>query len=294
MMTENPKEPPTILEHVLKVGGVVAASFLGFALICGLVLLYWKKDTEPPTAPAGEVLKEFTDEEIRAEIHANLERFLKLQTTAERLGFVIDPKIERAALANYYEGRGNRDVPLEGINFIKPVTLDGRRLWIVSYLDVRNENHLLSFERRGNRFLLHWSASYVYGELPWDRFAERKPSEPVAMRAFLLRHEGQMPPGFDSDEYAPFVVEDDKGAFTGMALMKRDAEGFALLADAPEGSKLPVNIEIFYSKEPGGDRQLMIHRLIHFQWLGSPLRGKGKPFRREPEKETLDFRLVPD
>lgn len=287
-MTENPKKQLSIIEHFLTVGGVVAASFFAFALICAVALIYWPKSSGPVAQPEPVVVEAFTDDEIRAEILEVLEKFLKAKTTSERLDFVFDPEVERAALADHYVGRGNRDLPLASVKFIKPVTLDGRRLWIVSYLDSLDEPHLLSFERQGNRFLIHWSASHAYGDLPWEKFSAQKPSEPTAMRAFLLRHDGPLPPGYLPEKWSAFVVEDDKGAFTEIAMIDRNSEDFALLDETPEGARLPVNVELVYAEGPNGIRQLIIHRLIHFQWLG-PSIGKGEPLRRGQKREIPNF-----
>ena len=229
-------------------------------------------DTETPTA--------FSELEIQAIITDSLTRFLKCETTEERLEFVADPEKEAPCLTDYYESRGNRDAELKSIRLIRPVLLDGLSLWVVSYTDSGDVRRNVTFQRAANRFLLNWSSSYAYGELPWDDFASARPSEPVAMRAFLVRHEGDPPPGYPPEEWAAYIIEDSSGRFTQLAVMERTAEGQSLIAESPpQANRLPVFIRLHFENGPLG-KQLVIDELIHFKWLGQSTLGKGTNSRR--------------
>lgn len=287
--TEAPDEPGEAVEVTVQgfflrfLGYFAAAVILAVValLIVGGYLLSHRNTKEtstsspPPTIPIA-----FTDEQIKALITDSLTRFLTCETTDERLRFVADPEREAPCLTDYYESRGNRDAGLKSINLIRPVLLDGLSLWVVSYTDSGDVRRNVTFQRAGNDFLLNWSSSYAYGELSWDDFASARPSEPVAMRAFLLRHEGEPPPGYSPQKWASYVVEDNSGHFTQLAVMERTAEGQSLIAESPpEANRLPVFIRMHFENGALG-KQLVIDELIHFKWLGQSTLGKGTNSRR--------------
>lgn len=250
-------------------------------LMAGGYLLFIRKapetsastpDTKPPIA--------FSEEEIRSIITDSLTRFLTCETTEERLKFVADPEREAPCLTDYYESRGNRDAGLNSIRLIRPVLLDGLSLWVVSYTDSKDARKNVTFQRAANRFLLNWSSSYAYGELSWDDFASARPSEPVAMRAFLVRHEGDPPPGYPPEKWATYIIEDNSGRFTQLAVMARTAEGQSLIAESPpEANRLPAFLRLRFENGALG-KQLVIDELIHFKWLGQSTLGKGTNSRR--------------
>ena len=286
---EAPEDPEEAVEAAVPGFFLRFLSYIAAAVIVAVIallmaggyLLFIRKapdtsaataDTKPPTA--------FSDLEIHAIITDSLTKFLKCETTEERLKFVADPEREAPCLTDYYESRGNRDAELKSIRLIRPVLLDGLSLWVVSYTDSGDVRRNVTFQRAANRFLLNWSSSYAYGELSWDDFASARPSEPIAMRAFLLRHVGDPPPGYSPLEWASYIVEDESGRFTQLAVMKRTAEGQSLIAESPpDANKLPVFIKLHFENGALG-KQLVIDELIHFKWLGQSTLGKGTNSRR--------------
>jgi hypothetical protein len=113
------------------------------------------------------------------------------------------------------------------------------------------------------------------------------------MRAFLLRHQGDIPPGYSPLDWAAYIIEDKAGDFTQLAVMKRSAEGQSLIEESPAEARLPVNIELHYEQNPHGQPQLVINKLIHFKWWSDPSQGKGTNSQRTPSLtnygiDTLD------
>lgn len=279
--TFEPTAPGYFLKSLKYVSAAVSLAIIAL-LAAGAYLLSIPKTSDSAAAPPTEPPTAFSDGEIHAIITGNLTRFLECSTTEERIDYIADPDIEATHLADYYEARRNRDSPLRTVHIIKPIQISGHTLWVVSYTDAENARRSATFLRDGNRFLLNWSSSYAYGDLPWDVFSTARPAEPVAMRAFLLHHHGDPPPGYTPLEWAAYIVEDKAGEFTQLAVMRRSAEGQSLIEESPAEARLPVNIELHYGKDPQGQPQLIIDRLVHFKWWADPSQGKGTNSQRTP------------
>lgn len=279
---------PGYFNHTLRfVSAAVTLAIIALLVAGGYLLSNRKTPESSASAPPVKPLLAFSDGEIHTLITGTLNRFLECSTTEQRLNFVVDPDSETTHLIDYYEVRRNRDSPLRAIRLIKPILLSDHNLWVVSYTDAENTSGSATFKRVGNRYLLNWSSSYAYGDLPWDVFATARPSEPVAMRAFLLHHHGDPPPGYPSLDWATYIIEDKTGDFTQLAVMRRAAEGQSLMEHSPPEARLPVNIELLYEEGPHGQPQLVIGRLIHFKWLGDSSTNKGTYSRRSiPENAS--------
>lgn len=276
-MDGSPRESPKWLRYtIISIITIFALSFIGL-LTRGAFLLIDKKEQVTEEMSEKEPLVIYSEDEIEELITARLEAFLSCTTTQQRAEHVLSPKVEEEAMRDYYETRGNLDSALWKIELIKSATLAGGQLWMVAYLDVNKVLHYMRFERSGNAFLIQWSSSYGYGQLPWNTFASTQPSKPVQMRCFILRHTGTFPPGIDPTTHMIFVIENKRGEFTSTAIMNRDAEGFRRLVKLPNGARTPVNLSLKYTDSPTGTRQLTIDQLIHFQWHQSSISNKGMP-----------------
>lgn len=272
-----PSEPPRWLRFsVLALAVAVAAGFAGL-LTRGAFLLIDQKKTAPRETVQEEPLRVLSEKEVKRRITATLKAFTNATGTEERLQYVAQPEKERAAMKNYYARRSLPDSPLWQIRLVKPVVLDGAQFWVVAYTDVRRAPHYVRMERSGNKFLLQWSSSYGYCEIPWERFIVEQPGDPVQMRCYIRPHTGELPPGLPATDYLGFTVEDKNGLFTGLAVIKRSSGDAPPLAALPPNTRNPVNLQLVYRTQPDGTRQLVIHRLIHFQWHQPTGTGKGAP-----------------
>ena len=148
---------------------------------------------------------------------------------------------------------------------------------MVAYQDVNKTLKYIRFERSSNTFLIQWSSSYGYGELNWNDLARDRPSTPVQMRCFVLRHPNSLPPGINPALYLGLTIENKRGEFTSTAIMHRDAEGARMLSKLPEGTRNPVNLLLKYTDLPNGTRQLTVDKLLHFQWHQATMLNKGWP-----------------
>ncbi len=263
---------------IICVSVILIAGFIGI-LASGAYLLYDQNDPIPKTDAPNNSPIVFSDTESKELITSTLEKFLNCINTEERLKYVLTPEIERSRMIDYYEKRGNLDVALWKIKLIKPANIEGIQIWMVAYLDVKKNMRYMRFERMGNAFRIQWSSSVGYGELPWDQFAVAQPSEPVQMRCYILRNTGTNPSGFDPLIHYSFIVENQRGEFTKPAIMHRNSEGAHLLDSIPTGSRNPVNLLLKYTDLPNGNRQLVIDKLLHFQWHQHTMTDKGRPVK---------------
>lgn len=274
-----PVETPKWMRYtIICITAILTVGFVGI-LATGTYLLYDKKDAPPETVAKEKPLIVFTKEETEERISATLKKFLDCTNTQERLQYVLAPEIERDSMIDYYENRGNLDVALWKIKLIKSANLEGMQIWMVAYLDVKKTLGYMRFERAGNQFLIQWSSSVAYGQLPWNTFVRSQPSEPVQMRCYILRNTGAAPAGFDPTTHSSFVVENQRGEFTELAIMRRDAEGAHLLESIPAESRNPVNLMLKYADLTNGTRQLIIDELLHFQWHQNTMSDKGRPLQ---------------
>jgi hypothetical protein len=267
-------EPRVWFRRTLILLAMLAASGFVLSVIFGAYLLL----KEQPQPAIGDVpLTVFSEEQTREQITSTLRDFLECANTEDRLRHVVNPDLERSSLTDYYERRGNIDVGLWRIQFIEHVQLEAVPIWMVAYQDVERKTRYSLFQRVGSDMRIQWSPSYSYGALDWSELARTQPDGPVQMRAYLLRHDGHLPPGVEGGSQRSYVIENADGFFSALAIMNSAAEGAALLDKIPSKARVPVNLELGYTKSPYGGRQLVIHRLIHFQWQNRPLNDKGKP-----------------
>ena len=275
----SPTEAPKWLRYtIISITVIVSLCFVG-VLASGVYLLYDKKEPELREFVQEEPLLMFSEDEVNQRIEATLRAFLDCTNTQDRLQYVIAAGIEHDSMVDYYEKRGNLDVTLWKIKLIKRANLEGIQIWMIAYLDVKKSLRYMRFERVENQFLIQWSSSVAYGKLPWNTFARSQPREPVQMRCYILRHAGTPPAGFDPLTHLSFVVENQRGEFTEVAVMRRDAEGAHLLELIPAKSSNPVNLMLKYTVLANGARQLTIDKLLHFQWHQHTMTYKGRPIQ---------------
>lgn len=276
-MDGKPAEAPKWIRYtIIAVAITLSVGFIGI-LISGAYLVYNQNAPTSKAISPDEPLIIYSEEESKNLITITLKKFLNCINTEERIDYVMSPDSERSRMINYYEKRGNLDVALWKVKLIKPATLDGARIWMVAYLDVKKNLRYMSLMRSGNQFLIQWSASVGYSELSWDQFTIKQPRKPIQMRCYALRNIGAVPANFDSSTHYGFIIENRRGDFTKFAIMPHSSEGARLLNSIPVGSRNPVNLLLKYIDQPNGTRQLVIDKLIHFQWYQNTITNKGRP-----------------
>lgn len=275
----SPQEKPKWLRYtIVSITAIVGLCFIA-VLASGIYLLYDTKEPEVRNVEPEEPIIIFSKVEVELHIEASLKAFLDCTSTEDRLRYVATPESESHAMADYYDKRGQMDASLWKIRLIKAANLEGGQIWMVAYYDVKKRLRYARFERLKNRFVMQWSSSYGYGELPWSEFMSREPSGPISMRAFVLRHMEELPTGIDPKKYLGFVVENKRGEVTSFAIMDRSAEGAHLLSRIPPKTRTPVHLKLGFINLANGTRQLVIHELIHFQWHHHTMSSKGRPVR---------------
>ena len=242
-------------------------------LIVGVGKFYWfiTTDAEPafvikPPKPLGPAV--IGEAEAKQMIEANLKAFLSAETNEERLRYVYLPEDEMAWLQLYYEERGLRDTPMWKIERMELSTSAGGEIWFVIFADVKKNQHVVSFQRYGDDYRLHWSAMKAFSEMPWPRFIVSRPEGPVMMRGYLRQYDGVWPLGIFQKDYHCFLIEDRDGLFSELAIMRKDSMGYASLKYLPKSSRHPVTVRLGYRALTGGssDRKLTVLSLIHLRW----------------------------
>lgn len=270
--------PPAVFKHTsIVIAGLLATGFITILLVASYLLYNTKEPPPPPPPPKPE--KVFSQAKAHQAITDTLRNFLKCSTTEERLAYVLNPSSEKEAMIDYYDHRKNLDTPLWKIQLIEPANIEGLPIWMVAYLDVKKNLRYARLERSGDNILIQWSSSYAYSQLPWETFAVTQPEEPVQMRCFALRHSGPLPPGYDPATHLGFVIENQRGEFTALAVMDKKTKDAKVLNTIAPRSRNPVNLMLKYTALPGGTRQLTITELLHFQWHQPTGLSKGQPLK---------------
>ncbi|NWK56631.1 hypothetical protein HW115_13495 [Verrucomicrobiaceae bacterium N1E253] len=257
---------------------LVAISFAG-TILYGISLILNK---EPPSlilTPTEEKINPLSQEKASSLARQTMTGFLNSTTTEERLQYVMHPDECRDALNDYYKTRHHFDSPLWKIDRIEAAQYDGQPIWMLAYVSLNKQRSHAVLQQEGDALKIHWQASYAYGEISWEQFALTQPEKPVQMRAYVTPHLGPLPPGTTEKSHIALTIENKQGAFTGLAIMEKGAEGASLMSKIPPDARVPVNLRLYYQHQANGIKQLSIHSLLHFQWIRPPLGEMGTPFQ---------------
>ena len=230
-------------------------------------------DFEPEAAEAStpEVAAAVTvPKGAKETIEANMRAFLLAETNEDRLKYVYQPEDEKSSMDRYYGQQGHREIPLWKTQRIEKTNSTEGEIWFVVYRDLNNKQRLVSFQKLGDHYLLHWSAMTAYCEMPWGEFIVQRPSRPVMMRCYLRQYEGAWPVGISPEQYHCFLIEDRDGLFSELAIMARDSVGYTTLVDLPKASAHPVTLNLLYDQMSdvtgSAARILKIESLKHLRW----------------------------
>lgn len=254
----------------LLLGALVTLACL---LIAGVVGFYWfvVHESTPDGVVRGPIEKapaSISEEVAKNMIEANLRAFLRADSNEERLKYVYLPDEVKSQLDVYYGVRGLAEVPLWKIERMEPVTSAQGEIWFVVYRDVKKTQGLVSFQRYGDDYLIHWSAMKAFCEIPWEQFMVSRPAGPVMMRGYLRHYVGVWPVGISRRDHHCFLIEDDGGLFSELAIMKTGAPGYTVLENLPKSGRHPVTLELGYRtlEGMGTGKTLHVISLKHLRW----------------------------
>lgn len=240
------------------------------AMVSGLVAFYWfiTQDSEPAVVikPPPEYEPEFIGEErAKKIIETNLRAFLAAEDNETREKYIY-PDGEPDTRVEYYNGRRIRDMPLWKIEQMnKTITAQGE-IWMIVYRDLQKNARAVSFQRYGNDYRLHWLAMKAYCEMPWEKFIVERPRGPLVMRGYLRKYQGAPPLGVSKESHHVFLIEDQAGLFSELAVMERDAKGSAALASLPNSGSHPVTLKLGYDSNNNSRIHIQIYSAKHLRW----------------------------
>ncbi len=251
---------------------------IALALIVAVGAFYWfvTKHSEPEVvekAPVEAPPAVIGKEQAKEIIEGNLRAFLQAESNKERLKYIYISEDEIASLENYYGQRQHLETPLWKIERMEKLVSEQGEIWFIVYRDVKKHQHLVSFQRQGDGYLLHWLAMKVYCEIPWEEFIIQKPADPVVMRCYLREYNGVWPVGISPEDFHVFLVSDSKETFLELVIMRHTAEGFEALLGLPNLPSLsvskghPVTLELRYTRLGNVQKkQLEIKALKYLRW----------------------------
>lgn len=255
---------------VIFIGATITGVLL---LIVGMVFFYGILSSQaeptmmvkPPVIAAPALISQ---EEAKGMIETNLRAFLAAESNEGRLQYIYMPQDERGSLDIYYDQRGILNAPLWKVERIELVKSAQGEIWFVVYRDLHRKERLISFQRVGDDYLLHWSAMTAFCEVPWPKFIVERPEGPVTMRCYLRHYGDVWPLGISPDQYHCFLLEDRDGLFSETAIMRLDADGCNKLKLLPKNGRHPATLQLGY-ESPASDRaekRLNIISLEHLRW----------------------------
>lgn len=144
---------------------------------------------EPVTleqGPDGPKLESRSFAEYGDALRDAVRRFVSSPTVDAMLPLVRDRERVEPKIRAYYHA-DNPWHPIEINNKFEPgdhFTADGE--FIIIQLVLANFDEIpISFERKGDTFLVDWESFVGYGDLSWDDLTEKRPRQPVVMRVVI-------------------------------------------------------------------------------------------------------------
>lgn len=264
---KQPKDRALWQRAVIAIALAAAAAIL----LIAVAAFYWfvTKESKPAVVakpPPEKPPAAITEDRAKEIIEANLRAFLAAEDNGTREKYIF-PDGRPESREDFYTGRKIRDVPLWKIEQMEKSATEHGEIWFVRFSDLRRHTRVVSFQRHGDDYLLHWLAMKAYGDMPWDEFILNKPERPTEMRAYVRQYGGALPLGADGTRYHAFLVEDRAGLFSELALVKKEAVGAAELAGLPPQALHPATLRLHYGS-PGDTvgKCLMIDSLVHLRW----------------------------
>ncbi len=133
-----------------------------------------------------------------------------------------------------------------------------------------SENAIATERQDDGRFLIDWESFVGFSEIPLDKLSERKPLEPVLLRARASRGEYYNYGFSDSREWACVELQDKTRRNTIYGYVKlEDPLLKALGKIVPSGGAAHVTLKVAYPPDGEADNQFLITELVTKGWVFS-------------------------
>ena len=234
-----------------------------------------KESLFPPESKIKELtLAETSDDVVQA--LALLDQYWKTTEWKDRIPLVVDSDRVKALMKDFYETQRASD-PLPGGMFSKArYQINGTEILYFSYTSSRPTGTLEVAMLRGpqGKFLIDWESLTGYSEMSFQDFRSKRPSKPVALRAYVRLFEYYNFEFSDSKKYLCMKLTSESGESSVYAFCERGTE-FAHWLETDLASTGPNEFKgylMHVSFPPNAQSNQCVHldKVITPRWLALP------------------------
>lgn len=217
---------------------------------------------------AGVIGEDFED--IHARAQDSLAKFFAAKSVEETVPLVRDPSRVTPLMKDYYERQGGFSMPPFRQNGpFQEIMVKLNTFWVTVVDFHEGGSREVVLEDTAEGFVVDWETFVSYNPMDWDKFAGRRPAEPMSFRVFAhLDHKF----GYAFAEPQNWVCvqlssRDSKSVLWGYA--KRGSNvGLRLEELLKEEWEYPAILKLqFPVDSQGGDSMVHIRELVEDSWL---------------------------
>lgn len=234
-----------------------------------------KESLFPPESKIKELtLLETSDEVVQA--LALLDQYWKTTEWKDRIPLVADSDRVKELMKDFYETQGASD-PLPGGMISKArYQINGTEILYFSYTSSRPTGTLEVAMLRGpqGKFLIDWESLTGYGEMSFQDFRSKRPSKPVALRAYVRLFEYYNFEFSDSKKYLCMKLTSESGENSIYAFCERSSElGHWLetdLASTGPSSFKGYLLHVSFPTNAQSNQCVNLNKIVTARWLSLP------------------------
>lgn len=218
-------------------------------------------------SPIKEIMPPFSPEARSAAALDALLAFANAPDHKSRLPLLYESNLAAATLDEFYS-RDPELLPQKVLNpSVSAITLDGREILLVSFLDHRHRPWSAPFEWFRDSYKLHWKAMTSYCETPWSNFLQNHPRGKFIMRGKLYLPEAPISDPGSSDFTIALVSHPDLSQPSTLRI-PRGSKAAESIKDFPRSKDVPGIFEVSWDANAAmqATRPILV-RWIQRDWI---------------------------
>ncbi|MEN8847533.1 MAG: hypothetical protein ABF377_05595 [Akkermansiaceae bacterium] len=197
---------------------------------------------------------------------AAVEGFMEADTVAERAGYSRFPKPVLSLMEEYY---GGTSFEAEGFRKFDQLQISYRDNLLSSFVQTRDFSWVpIVVEKNGDDYRVDWESWVGYSEMTIGELIEKKPTDPVKVRAVILR-QSYFNYGFSDDKkWSSFRLslhDEDRSLWAYIDRSDELSDRLDLMLK--DGREVPAVFLIKYPKNARADDQVIIVEMVSTGWV---------------------------
>lgn len=260
---EEPHEPPSDHSKIWSLTWVSLTAVVAVAAVTGIALHFTDGSTITQETPPAFA----TEAERKAAATRTLHAFFAAESSAERLGFILDPDRLREPLEEFYRRTGAATATKISVDSLRFVLINDQP-WFFAKLGVSGDQpQFVALKQTPSGYMLDWESLVAYGEMPWNALCTTRPEHPTQMRVYLSHTDYHNYKYSDRSRYAAYRISlNDGGAWLYGYVVRGSTTDLALSQIVKPNTRQPANIRLHFEPDAGADNLVVIDELIHPRW----------------------------